>query len=119
MLRFLAVTFLLAATPAAAHEPDVGPNGGARVDAGPYRVELVPGDTSVIIHLTLDDGGPVDTSAMTGTAILIVDSKPLRLSLAPAEPGTLAAETQKPVPAEVKGAVQLNGPDGVAAQAKF
>ena len=118
MLRMIALTLMLA-TPAAAHEPDTGPNGGARMDAGPYRVELVPTGTVVTVHITLDDDSAVDTAAMTGTAILLIDGKPARVALVPAAPGTLAADIGKAVPTEVKGAVQILGANGITVQAKF
>ena len=90
-----------------------------RVDAGPYRVELVPSGTVVTVHITLDDYSAVDTAKMSGTAILLIDGKPVRVPLAPAESGTLSADTGVVVPAEVKGAVQILGVDGVTVQAKF
>lgn len=118
MLRTL-LTLVLLVSPAAAHEPGIGPNGGTRVDAGPYRVELVPAGTRVNVHVTMDDDSAVDTAAMVGTAILIIDGKPLRAPLAPATPGVLSADTGVSVPADVKGAVQLTGADGKTVQAKF
>jgi hypothetical protein len=118
LLRALLALFFLA-TPAAAHEPGIGPNGGMRVDAGPYRVELVPAGTMVNVHITMDDDSAVDTSTMTGTAILIIGGKPVRAPLAPATPGVLSADTGVEVPADVKGAVQLTGQDGKTVQAKF
>ena len=118
MFRMILLALMLA-SPAAAHEPDIGPNGGARVDAAPYRVELVPTGTTVIIHITLDDDSAVDTTKMSGTAILLIDGKPVRVPLLPAAPGTLSADTGVAVPAEVKGAVQIVGADGVTVQAKF
>lgn len=118
MLRTI-VTLLLLAVPAAAHEPGIGPNGGMRVDAGPYRVELVPAGTVVNVHVTMDDESEIDTSTMTGTAILLIDGKPVRAPLAPAAPGILSADTGVEVPTDVKGAVQLLGPDGKTVQAKF
>ncbi len=118
MLRLMLLTLMLA-TPAAAHEPDTGPNGGARMDAGPYRVELVPSGTLVTLHITLDDDSAVDTAAMTGTAILLIDGKPVRVALVPATAGSLSAETGVAVPPDVKGAVQILGADGVTVQTKF
>lgn len=117
MLRIASLILLLAA-PAFAHEPGVGPNGGMRVDAGPYRVELVPDGTAVNVHITMDDDSAVDTAAMTGTAILVIDGKPVRAALAPVTPGILSAETGVAVPADVKGAVQIVA-DGKTVQAKF
>ena len=118
MLRMMLLALMLA-SPAAAHEPDIGPNGGMRVDAGPYRVELVPSGTMVTVHITLDDDSAVDTAKMSGTAILLIGGKPVRVPLVPAEPGTLSANTSVAVPADVKGAVQILGADGVTVQAKF
>ena len=118
MLRIILLTLMLS-TPAAAHEPDTGPNGGARMDAGPYRIELVPAGTVVTVHITLDDDSAVDTAAMTGTAILVIDGKPVRVALVPTAPGTLSADTGVAVPSGVKGAVQILGADGVTVQAKY
>ncbi|WP_430389801.1 hypothetical protein [Blastomonas fulva] len=118
MLRTI-LTFFLLAAPAAAHEPGIGPNGGMRVDAGPYRVELVPAGTAVNVYVTMDDESDIDTSKMTGTAVLLIGGKPVRISLAPATPGILSADTGVEVPTDVKGAVQLVGPDGKTVQAKF
>lgn len=118
MLRTI-LTLLFLAAPAAAHEPGIGPNGGMRVDAGPYRVELVPSGTMVNVHITMDDDSAVDTSTMTGTAILLIGGKPVRAPLAPSTPGILSADTGVDVPTDVKGAVQLVGPDGKTVQAKF
>ena len=118
MLRMMMLALMLA-SPAVAHEPGIGPNGGMRVDAGPYRVELVPNGTMVTVHITMDDDSAVNTATMSGMAILLIDGKPVRVPLAPAEPGTLSADTGVAVPSEVKGAVQIIGADGVTVQAKF
>jgi hypothetical protein len=118
MLRIVSLVLLLA-TPVAAHEPGIGPNGGMRVDAGPYRVELVPNGTAVNVHITMDDDSAVDTSTMTGTAILLIGGKPVRAPLAPSAPGVLSADTGAEVPPDVKGAVQIVSPDGKTVQAKF
>ncbi len=68
MFRILLLTLILA-SPAAAHEAGLGPNGGLRVDAGPYRVELVALGTTVNVHITMDDDSAIDTAKMSGTAI--------------------------------------------------
>jgi hypothetical protein len=110
---------LMIAMPATAHESGIGPNGGMWVDAAPFRVELVPAGTAVNVYITMEDDSAIDTSTMKGTAILLVDGKPLRVILAPKEPGVLSAETGVTVPKDVKGAVQITGPDGKTSQAKF
>ncbi len=118
MLRSVLLMLLLA-TPAAAHEPDIGPNGGPRVDAAPYRVEMVAEGTVVSVHITLDDDSAVDTAAMTGTAILLIDGKPVRTPLVPGAPGILSGDTGVMIPEAVKGAVQIKGADGKTVQAKY
>lgn len=118
MLRISLLSLFLA-TSAFAHEAGIGPNGGMRVDAGPYRIELVPNGTRVDIHITFDDDSSVATEAMTGTAILLLDGKPIRTLLVPAIAGVLSGDTGVTVPEDVKGAVQLTDPEGKTVQAKF
>lgn len=118
MLRIVSILMILA-TPLAAHEPGIGPNGGMRVDAGPYRVELVPDGTLVNVHITMDDDSTLDTTVMSGTAILVIGGKPVRAPLVPTTPGVLSADTGIEVPTDVKGAVQITGADGKTVQAKF
>lgn len=118
MFRTLLFSMLLS-TSAFAHESAIGPNGGMRVDAGPYRVELVPVGTKVDVYITLDDDSQTDTTAMSGTAILLIDGKPVRATLMPSTPGILSGEAGVAVPTGVKGAVQLKDADGKTLQAKF
>lgn len=118
MMKITALALLLA-TPLAAHEPGIGPNGGMQVDAGPYRVEVTTAGTLVNVFVTMDDESELDTSTLSGTAMLLVDGKPLRATLAPSAPGVLSADTGTELPQEVSGAVQITGADGVTAQAKF
>jgi hypothetical protein len=118
MLRTLMLILLLTSS-AAAHEPGIGPNGGMRVDAGPYRVELVPEGTVVNAHITMDDDSQVDTSTMSGTAILLIDGKPVRSKLAPSSPGILSGDAGVTLSKTVTGAVQITGSDGKTVQAKF
>lgn len=114
-----ALLTLIMALPATAHESGIGPHGGMRVDAAPYRVELVPAGTMVKVFIIREDDSAVDTSAMKGTAILLIDGKPVRVTLAPTEPGMLSAETGVAVPEGVKGAVQITDADGKTVQAKY
>lgn len=118
MLR-ISLLSLFFATGAFAHEPGIGPNGGMRVDAPPFRVELVSNGTLVDVHITMEDDSAVATEAMTGTAIPVLNGKPVRTPLAPATPGVLSGDTGIEVPEGVKGAVQLTGADGKTVQAKF
>lgn len=121
MIRSLTLTLAaaLVAAPAWAHDPDTGPNGGARVDGGAFHVELAPQGTTVRVFVSGPNYEPVSVAGFTGTAILVIDGKPARVTLAPAGDGVLAGEAAAPVPVPPQGAVQLKAADGTTAQAKF
>jgi hypothetical protein len=120
-LAALALTALITAGPAAAHQPRLGPHGGALVDAGSHHhAELVvDGSATVTVHLSDMSDAAVASTGFKAEAILIVDGKPVRFALEPAEPSRLVGTASVPVPKGVKGAVRLTGPDGATAQAKF
>lgn len=122
-MRLLLVTVTLTAgmLAAAAHEPRKGPNGGALVDAGKsYHVEMIArGTEEVVVILSDAQDKPVSSAGFKANAILIVNGKPQRFALEPTEGGRLTGKAPVAVPAGTKGAVQLTGPDGVTAQAKF
>jgi hypothetical protein len=58
-------------------------------------------------------------SGFKAEAILIVDGKPVRFALEPAEPSRLVGTAPRPVPKGVKGALRITTPDGATSQAKF
>ncbi len=117
----LALIVTLTAAPAAfAHEAAKGPHGGLRVDAGKLHAELVAnGSTEVAVYLSDAAQQPLAAAGYTANAILLVEGKPLRFALTPADDKKLVGTSPSPVPAGVKGAVQLTAPDGSTAQAKF
>lgn len=118
MLRILVFSLFLA-TGAFAHEAGIGPNGGMRVDAGPYRLELVPNGTRVDVYITMDDDSAVTTETMTGTALLVLNGKLVRAPLFSTTSGVLSGDVGMIVPKGVKGAVQLTNQAGKTFQAKF
>lgn len=122
-MRFLPVLALagVLAFPAMAHEPRPGPNGGTIVDAGEtMHVELVAsGAPEISVFLFDANDQPVPAGGFSGQAILLVDGVTLRIPLEAAEGSRLAGRAPAPVPQGVKGAVQLKGPDGATAQARF
>ena len=121
LLAALALATLITAAPAAAHQPRLGPHGGALVDAGgQHHAELVAdGSATVTVHLSDMADAAVPSTGFKAEAILVVDGKPVRFALEPAEPSRLVGTAPVPVPKGVKGAVRLTGPDGATAQAKF
>lgn len=122
-MRLLTATAFLVAgfLTATAHEPSKGPNGGALVDAGKsYHVELVArGSDEVIAVLSDISDKPAPSAGFKANAILIVAGKLQRFTLEPAEGSRLVGKAPVTIPAGVKGAIQLTGPDGATAQAKF
>lgn len=111
---------ILAATVALAHEKgNKGPHGGAVTHAGKYHVELVAKGTAVDVFVTDAKDKPVSANGMKATAILLVGRKSQRVTLTPAEGSRLSGTAAVVLPAKLKGAVQLTGPDGKTTQGKF
>lgn len=113
-----ALTLALSAMPAFAHEVVKGPNGGRVADAGSYHVELVARGDALEAFLTDSGEKPVAPAGFKGTALLVVDGKPQRISLEP-DGARLAGKSPVSLPASPKGAVQLTSPDGKTASARF
>jgi hypothetical protein len=110
---------LLVATNAFAHGPDKGPNGGRQVDAGDYHVEMVARDTVLTVYLHDDKDKPVDVKDYKATGIFVVNGKPQRIELKADSANKLTGTSSVPLPARLKGAVQVTLPTGKTVQAKF
>ncbi len=117
--RALTFALLLLATPALAHEPRKGPNGGLLVDAGAYHVEVVSGGMTVDVFLSDSADKPVAAEGFKATAVLAVAGKSVRILLTPAGGSRLTGQSAAPLPADPKGAVLLTAPDGKTAQARL
>ena len=107
--------------PALAHEPRPGPNGGLKVDAGArHHAELVANGTpQVVVYLYDQNDRPVPSQGYRANAILVVGGATQRFPLQSAEGNRLIGTAPVPIPAGAKGAVQIIGPDGATAQARF
>jgi hypothetical protein len=117
--RYLAIAVaLLAALPADAHGPK-SRHGGRIVNAGPYHAELVAKDRAIEIFLLGHDDKPVDPRGFKGVAILNVEGKAERITLAPSERNALSGTAATALPVDPKGVIQLTAPDGKTATAKF
>jgi hypothetical protein len=123
MLRtILAAGLTLAlAAPTFAHDPRPGPNGGLKVDAGArHHAELVANGTpQVVVFLYDANDKPVPALGYKATAILVVEGRTQRFPLQAGEANRLTGTAPVSVPAGAKGAVQITGPDGATAQARF
>jgi hypothetical protein len=120
-LFLVALLGLLLTAPALAHDPRPGPNGGLKVDAGTrHHAELVANGTPhVVVFLYDASDRPVPALGYRANAILIVAGGTQRFALQPGEGNRLVGTAPVPVPAGTKGAVQITGPDGATAQARF
>lgn len=118
MKLIIALSALLAAAPALAHESR-GPHGGRQVDAGQMHVELITTGPKVDVYVADGAGKPVDVSAYKGLAILVVGGKPARIPLAPAGGDKLTGTAPADLGGAVKGAVQITTNAGATAQGKF
>ena len=103
---------------AAAHEVK-GPNGGRVVDASPHHIELVVKDKAVSVFVTDANDKPVQVAGFKGLAILTVGGKAQRIALSPQDGNRIAGTANVTVPPNVRGVVQVTGPDGKTAQGRF
>lgn len=120
-LLLAALLGLSLATPTFAHDPRPGPNGGLKVDAGArHHAELVANGTpQVVVYLYDQNDRPVLSQGYRANAILVVGGATQRFPLQSAEGNRLIGTAPVPIPAGAKGAVQIIGPDGATAQARF
>ena len=119
LLGLLLIAPLLITTGAIAHGPSKGPNGGRQVDAGDYHVEMVAKNTALTVYLRDDNDKPVDAKGYKATGIFVVDGKPQRIELKADSANKLTGTSSVPLPATLKGAVQVTLPNGKTVQAKF
>ncbi|QCI68457.1 hypothetical protein [Phreatobacter stygius] len=113
-LLFLALAAALSATPAFAqhhHGSQTGPNGGTIYEmADTYHVEVVAKGTALDIYLSDHDDKAVSAAGFQGVAILVVDGKSVRVTLAPAGANRLTGTSTVALPQRPRGAVQLTPP---------
>ena len=114
-----AVTALILALPAPAHEAAKGPNGGRVAQAGDYHVELVARSNVIEVFLTDSGDKPVSPAGFKGVAILVIAGKSARITLEPAGDTRLSGRAASDLPAKPKGVVQITTPNGKTAQARF
>jgi hypothetical protein len=106
-------------TPAFAHEPRKGPNGGPLVDAGAYHIEVLT--SGFVLEVLVSDAvdKPLPSAGFKAMAILVVDGRTHRIALAPSADGKKLVGTAPVAVTTIKGAVQLTAPDGKTATGRI
>jgi hypothetical protein len=102
-----------------AHSASVGPNGGPQIDVGNLHVEYTAQDRTMTFHVRDHGDKPVKTDGYKGTAIFVIDGKPLRIPLLPGGDNRLVGTTPAAAPAKPRGAVQIQSPAGASIQGRF
>jgi len=111
--------FAAAVSAAAASESEFGKNGGQQTHAGDYHVEAVPSGNTLTVYMTDHDEKSVSTKGFRGTAILVVDGKPQRITLAPQGENRLVGTSAVPLKAPIRGAIQIVVDGKTTLNAKF
>lgn len=88
----LAATLFTAPAAAFADGPKIGPNGGARTDAGPYHAELVLKGNDVVLYVTDAADKPVDVTGAKAEATILANRQTQKVPLAPAGANTLKGQ---------------------------
>ncbi|MDP2355035.1 MAG: hypothetical protein Q8M31_03105 [Beijerinckiaceae bacterium] len=118
MRSILIASSMLLASLAQAHET-TGPNGGRLVDAGDLHVELVSKGREIDVFVTDANDKPLPVEGYKGTAVLVINGKPQRIPLAPADANRLTGAAAIDIPKTARGAVQLQLPAGGSVQGRF
>jgi len=88
----LAAALLAAPAAAVADGPKIGPNGGARTDAGPYHAELVLKGNDVVLYVTDAADKPVDVTGAKAEATILANRQTQKVALEPAGANALKGQ---------------------------
>ncbi|MBS3960268.1 MAG: hypothetical protein KGZ61_00300 [Sandarakinorhabdus sp.] len=110
MRHLLTAALFALASPAFAHAPAIGPNGGLRLHWGPHHFELKPAGRVVNLYvLTAAADKPVDASKARASGRLLIDGKLVPVTFTPAggnlltAPGALTGNWQAQVVIRMPG----------------
>jgi hypothetical protein len=116
----LAAALFAAPVTAFADGPKIGPNGGARTDAGPYHAELVLKGNDVVLYVTDGSDKPVDVTGAKAEATILANKQTQKVALEPAGANTLRGQANLgESPDGVKVVTALTMPGQKPVQARF
>jgi hypothetical protein len=106
-------------TPAFAHEPRKGPNGGPLVDAGAYHIEVLTSGATLEVLVSDGSDKPISAAGFKAMAIMVIDGSTHRIALSPSADGKKLVGTAPVAMSAIKGAVLLTAPDGKTATGRI
>jgi hypothetical protein len=116
----LAAALFAAPVTAFADGPKIGPNGGARTDAGPYHAELVLKGNEVVLYVTDGADKPVDVTGAKAEATILANKQTQKVTLMPAGGNTLKGQANLGEAHDsVKVVTALTMPEQKPVQARF
>jgi hypothetical protein len=116
----LFTTLLAAPVTAFADGPKIGPNGGARTDAGRYHAELVIKGNDVVLYVTDGADKPVDVTGAKAEATILANKQTQKVTLIPAGGNTLKGQANLDGAHDsVKVVTALTMPEQKPVQARF
>ncbi len=100
--------------------PKIGPNGGARTDAGPYHAELVLKGNDVVLYVTDGSDKPVDVTGAKAEATILANKQTQKVALMPAGGNTLRGQANLGETHDsIKVVTALTMPEQKPVQARF
>jgi hypothetical protein len=116
----IAAALFAAPVTAFADGPKIGPNGGARTDAGPYHAELVLKGNDVVLYVTDGADKPVDVTGAKAEATILANKQTQKVTLVPAGGNTLRGQANLGESHDsVKVVTALTMPEQKPVQARF
>ncbi len=114
-----ALTVLLAAIPAHAHDEEKGPNGGPMVTVEDKHLEFVAKGVEIIVYVSDKKHDPIAMAGGSGRAIVQASGKTTTVALTPGDGNRLVGKAEAAVASGARVVVSATLPGGAAVQARF
>ncbi len=115
----LALTLIMAAPPARAHDIEKGPNGGPMVTVDDKHLEFVAKGAEIVVYVSDKKHDPIAMAGGSGRAIVQASGKTATIALVPGEGNRLVGKADSAVAAGARVVVSATLPGGAAVQARF
>lgn len=115
----IALTLLLAAMPARAHDDEKGPNGGPMVTVEDKHLEFVAKGADITVYVSDKKHDPIAMAGGSGRAIVQASGKTTTVALTPGEGNRLVGKAGAAVASGARVVVSATLPGGAAVQGRF